>query len=100
MGWLRPATRWRRSWPRILPAAIDDFAGTDLSTKLKLMGVDVASFGTYEAPPEQATPLVFEDPFAGVYKKLLFYARRHAAVGRHPGRRRGRLRQAHDARQE
>jgi nitrite reductase (NADH) large subunit len=48
------------------------FAGTDLSTKLKLMGVDVASFGTYEAPADQATPLVFEDPFAGVYKKLLF----------------------------
>lgn len=48
------------------------FAGTDLSTKLKLMGVDVASFGTYELPPEQATPLVFEDPFAGVYKKLMY----------------------------
>ncbi|MGD9646132.1 MAG: nitrite reductase large subunit NirB [Pirellulales bacterium] len=47
------------------------FAGADLSTKLKLMGVDVASFGRYEAPPEQATPVVFEDPFGGVYKKLL-----------------------------
>ncbi len=48
------------------------FAGTDLSTKLKLMGVDVASFGKYEAPAEEATPLAFEDPFGGVYKKLLF----------------------------
>jgi nitrite reductase (NADH) large subunit len=48
------------------------FAGADLSTKLKLMGVDVASFGTYEAPSEQATSLVLEDPFAGHYKKLLF----------------------------
>lgn len=48
------------------------FAGTDLSTKLKLMGVDVASFGPVEAPAEKATPLVFEDPFAGIYKKLLF----------------------------
>jgi nitrite reductase (NADH) large subunit len=47
------------------------FAGADLSTKLKLMGVDVASFGTYEAPPERATPLVFEDPFGGIYKRLL-----------------------------
>jgi nitrite reductase (NADH) large subunit len=36
------------------------------------MGVDVASFGDYEAPPDRATPLSFEDPFAGVYKKLLF----------------------------
>jgi nitrite reductase (NADH) large subunit len=48
------------------------FTGADLSTKLKLMGVDVASFGQYELGPEQATPLVHEDPFAGVYKKLFF----------------------------
>ncbi len=48
------------------------FAGADLSTKLKLMGVDVASFGSYDLPPERATPLVFADPFGGVYKKLIF----------------------------
>ncbi len=48
------------------------FTGSDLSTKLKLMGVDVASFGDYEAPLDRATPLVYEDPFAGTYKKLLF----------------------------
>jgi len=48
------------------------FRGADLSTKLKLMGVDVASFGNYEAKPDQATPLVCEDPFRGYYKKLLF----------------------------
>jgi NAD(P)H-dependent nitrite reductase large subunit/NAD(P)H-dependent nitrite reductase small subunit len=48
------------------------FCGADLSTKLKLMGVDVASFGDYEAKPEKATPLVYEDPFRGYYKKLLF----------------------------
>jgi nitrite reductase (NADH) large subunit len=48
------------------------FGGADMSTKLKLMGVDVASFGDYEAKPEMARPLAFEDPFSGVYKKLLF----------------------------
>jgi NAD(P)H-dependent nitrite reductase large subunit/NAD(P)H-dependent nitrite reductase small subunit len=48
------------------------FAGADLSTKLKLMGVDVASFGDYEAKPDKATPLVYEDPFRGYYKKLFF----------------------------
>lgn len=46
------------------------FTGTDLSTRLKLLGVDVASFGDYDA--EGTQPLVFEDPFAGIYKKLLF----------------------------
>lgn len=48
------------------------FTGTDLSTKLKLMGIDVASFGDYEAGPERATALCFEDPFAKTYKKLVF----------------------------
>ncbi len=48
------------------------FTGADLSTKLKLMGVDVASFGQYEVGPEAAQPLAFEDPFAGFYKKLFF----------------------------
>jgi NAD(P)H-dependent nitrite reductase large subunit/NAD(P)H-dependent nitrite reductase small subunit len=48
------------------------FRGADLSTKLKLMGVDVASFGDYEAKPEKAQPLVFDDPFRGNYKKLFF----------------------------
>ncbi|HZZ71228.1 MAG TPA: nitrite reductase large subunit NirB [Pirellulales bacterium] len=48
------------------------FHGADLSTKLKLMGVDVASFGDYEAPAYRATALVYEDPFGGTYKKLLF----------------------------
>lgn len=47
------------------------FAGADMSTKLKLTGVDVASFGNYEADPAIATAVVFEDPFAGVYKKVL-----------------------------
>lgn len=48
------------------------FNGADMSTKLKLMGIDVASFGDYEAKPEKAKPLAFEDPFGGTYKKLLF----------------------------
>lgn len=48
------------------------FAGADLSAKLKLMGVEVASFGNYEPQPDKALPLAFEDPFEGVYKKLLF----------------------------
>ena len=48
------------------------FISADCSTKLKLMGVDVASFGDYEAGPERAKPLTWEDPFDGIYKRLLF----------------------------
>ena len=76
------------------------FRGADLSTKLKLMGVDVASFGKYELPAEQATPLSFEDPFAGVYKKLLFSPDGTRLLGGILGRRCVRLRQAADAFQE
>ncbi|MEM7313988.1 MAG: FAD-dependent oxidoreductase, partial [Planctomycetota bacterium] len=49
-----------------------EFVGGDLSTKLKLMGVDVASFGDYDVPVEEGKPLAFEDPFTGIYKKLVF----------------------------
>ncbi|HZV07995.1 MAG TPA: nitrite reductase large subunit NirB [Gemmataceae bacterium] len=48
------------------------FAGADLSTKLKLMGVDVASFGNPFADDKTARPITVEDPFKGSYKKLLF----------------------------
>jgi nitrite reductase (NADH) large subunit len=54
------------------PSPPKSFRGADLSTKLKLMGVDVASFGNYEAKSDQVTPLIYEDPFRGYYKKLLF----------------------------
>jgi nitrite reductase (NADH) large subunit len=47
------------------------YEGSKLATVLKLMGIDVASFGDYEAKPESARPLCFEDPFSAVYKKLL-----------------------------
>ncbi|KAI0103040.1 nitrite reductase [Nemania sp. FL0031] len=72
------------------------FKRPDLSTKLKLLGVDVASFGDFfadrdgpsslpakasrkktssptgEKPPAQVQALVYKDPFAQVYKKYLF----------------------------
>src|SRR5579871_5859044 len=48
------------------------FQGADLSTKLKLMGVDVASFGNCFADEKTARSITYEDPFKGSYKKLLF----------------------------
>jgi nitrite reductase (NADH) large subunit len=48
------------------------FKGADMSTKLKLMGVDVASFGDCFADPKTAKAITYEDPFKGTYKKLLF----------------------------
>ncbi len=47
------------------------FTGGDLSTKLKLLGVDVASFGDAFGTTEGALSVVYTDPIAGVYKKLV-----------------------------
>jgi nitrite reductase (NADH) large subunit len=47
------------------------FTGADVSTKLKLLGVDVASFGDAHAATDGALELVFADAVAGVYKKLV-----------------------------
>ncbi len=47
------------------------FTGADLSTKLKLLGVDVASFGDAHAATAGCLELVFSDAVAGVYKKLV-----------------------------
>lgn len=71
-GLVAPGYQMAESLARNLCGGDEHFAGTDLSTKLKLMGVDVASFGDYEAGPDRALPLVWEDPFQGIYKKLLF----------------------------
>ena len=43
----------------------------DTATKLKLLGVDVASFGDAHAASEGALELVWADQVAGVYKKLV-----------------------------
>jgi nitrite reductase (NADH) large subunit len=47
------------------------FEGHDLSTKLKLLGVDVASFGDAHGRSPGAREIVYSDLVADVYKKLV-----------------------------
>jgi nitrite reductase (NADH) large subunit len=47
------------------------FTGADMSTKLKLLGVDVASFGDAFAKSANAKEIVVADTFQGIYKKLV-----------------------------
>lgn len=47
------------------------FAGASPSTKLKLLGVDVASIGDAYGKSPDSVSCVFEDDLAGVYKKLV-----------------------------
>ena len=50
------------------------FTGADLSTKLKLLGCDVASFGENQPRPDDpdVSNLVWNDPIGGIYRKLIF----------------------------
>ncbi|GGN25009.1 nitrite reductase large subunit [Lentzea pudingi] len=47
------------------------FPGADVSTKLKLLGVDVASFGDAHAATEGALEVVVNNAVAGTYSKLV-----------------------------
>ncbi|MBD1806259.1 nitrite reductase large subunit [Microcoleus sp. FACHB-SPT15] len=47
------------------------FTGADMSTKLKLLGVDVASFGDNFAKTPGAREIAISDTVQGIYKKLV-----------------------------
>jgi nitrite reductase (NADH) large subunit len=47
------------------------FTSADTSTKLKLLGVDVASFGDAHGSAEGCLDVVYSDSRSGVYKKLV-----------------------------
>jgi len=64
-----------------LMAGDRNFPEADMSTKLKLMGVDVASFGDAEVKDGKTVAIVKNDPIAGVYKKLVFSADGARLVG-------------------
>ena len=47
------------------------FSGADMSTKLKLMGIDVASFGDAFAHSPGTEAITYRDPVTNVYKRLV-----------------------------
>ncbi|WP_195910981.1 nitrite reductase large subunit NirB [Streptomyces kaniharaensis] len=49
----------------------EGFTGADTSTKLKLLGVDVASFGDPHGTAEGALDVLYSDSRSGVYRKLV-----------------------------
>jgi nitrite reductase (NADH) large subunit len=60
---------------RIVNADTDrQFTGSDLSTKLKLMGVDVASFGDAFGTSTDTLSVTLSDPIANTYKRLVVSA--------------------------
>jgi len=62
-------------------AEAQQFTGADMSTKLKLLGVDVASFGDNFARTLGAKELAVNDSVAGTYKKLVVDAEGKLLLG-------------------
>ena len=57
-----------------------EFKGADMSTKLKLIGTDVASFGNIE-PKVEHQNITICDPNSGVYKRLIISADGKKLIG-------------------
>lgn len=55
---------------QILGQAAREFKGFDMSTKLKLIGVDVASFGEPFPQADLCHSIVLEDKLKGLYKRI------------------------------
>jgi len=53
-----------------LCGAVKQFNGFDMSTKLKLIGVDVASFGDNFITEPDCRTIIFEDTHKGTYKRI------------------------------
>ncbi len=65
----------------ITGAGTDTFEGADMSTKLKLMGVDVASIGDCHARTEGALCYSYNDEVNQVYKKIVVSADKKLLLG-------------------
>ncbi len=54
-----------------LLGATREFSGADMSCQLKLLGVDVASFGDTHSDDERENAVILENHKDGIYKKLI-----------------------------
>ena len=57
------------------------FTGADMSTKLKLMGVDVGSIGDAHGTTEGGLSYLYQNPAEGIYKKLVTTADNKRLLG-------------------
>ena len=70
-GLVAPGYTMARGLADLLSGGDSSFSGADMSTQLKLLGVDVCSFGDAQGQTPGAEELSFTDPLSGVYKKVV-----------------------------
>ena len=71
MGLVAPANTMAEIVADRLHGGTATFPGFDTATKLKLSGVDVASFGDAFAQTQDSLEVVYADPARGVYQKIV-----------------------------
>ncbi|MFI9582238.1 nitrite reductase large subunit NirB [Streptomyces sp. NPDC052236] len=70
-GLVAPGYEMAETAAATLEGEVKTFTGADMSTKLKLLGVDVASFGDAHGAADGCLDVVYSDSRSGVYKKLV-----------------------------
>lgn len=70
-GLVAPGYEMAQTAAEVIAGKEAAFTGADLSTKLKLLGVDVASFGDAHGTSDGCLDVVYADSRSGVYKKLV-----------------------------
>lgn len=70
-GLVAPGYEMAETAAAAIAAEESSFTGADLSTKLKLLGVDVASFGDAHGATPDCLDVVYSDSRSGTYKKLV-----------------------------
>jgi nitrite reductase (NADH) large subunit len=74
-GLVAPGYEMASTLAKTLRGIPSEFKGADMSTKLKLLGVEVASLGDPFADEAEGTAtVIYQDLLAGVYKKLIVSA--------------------------
>ncbi|BBE23607.1 putative nitrite reductase [Arthrobacter sp. MN05-02] len=71
MGLVAPANAMAEVCADGILGGVSTFPGFDTATKLKLSGVEVASFGDALADTEGSLEIVYADPARGLYQKLV-----------------------------
>ncbi|HEY5230398.1 MAG TPA: nitrite reductase large subunit NirB [Galbitalea sp.] len=71
IGLVAPANAMAEVVADRLLGGMAEFTTVDNATKLKLAGIDVASFGDAKAEAKGALEIVFADPARGLYQKLV-----------------------------
>ncbi|MFI1399907.1 nitrite reductase large subunit NirB [Streptomyces sp. NPDC020681] len=70
-GLVAPGYEMAQTAAATLEGEVKAFTGADMSTKLKLLGVDVASFGDAHGTADGCLDVVYSDSRSGIYKKLV-----------------------------